>query len=182
MWLGACVGCDRWAGRRHARIQDLTEKMVGTREDPVLKLHGAEMTGFLYFCGYLLERFGAQLGDRAVHFRMAQKSFAEMTDMIRENPVKMAPADCARFVDCGRDALRAMENLNIEFRPKMHAMVHMLQDVFEKGSPALWATWVDEGLNHTLKDVGAGSHRSGWYERTLHSMNRVLDRKSRRLQ
>ena len=173
-------GSEEQAGRNHARIQDLTEKMLGSREKPEIKLHGAEMNGFLYFAGFLLERYGSKLGAREVYFRSAQSSFAKMTDLIRDNAVKMSPADCQLFVDAGREALQAVKAVGVEDRPKMHATVHMVQQVFAKGSPALWATWVDEGLNHTLKQVGSGSYRSGWYERTLHNMNRVLDKRHRR--
>ena len=65
------------------------------------------------------------------------------------------------------DALGAMAELGLSPRPKFHAWVHLATDVYEKGSPAVHACWVDEGLNKILKATGSGAHRSGWYERAL---------------
>ena len=75
-----------------------------------------------------------------------------------------------------------MDDLGIDPKPKFHAWVHLATDVYEKGSPALKACWVDEGLNKILKNTGSGAHRHGWYERTLANANRVLDGMAKRLQ
>jgi len=84
------------------------------------------------------------------------------------------------FVDLCVDALGAMAELGLSPRPKFHAWVHLATDVYEKGSPAVHACWVDEGLNKILKATGSGAHCSGWYERTLSNANRVLDRLAKR--
>ena len=111
---------------------------------------------FCFICGYLLELYGSQLGDQEVHYRMAQKAFVEMTEMIRANSVKMSPGDCQHFVDCGRDGLQALQNLNIAGRPKMHAIVHMVQQVFKKRQSCLMGHVGRRGSEQTVEIGGSG--------------------------
>ena len=100
--------------------------------------------------------------------------------MTYENPETFAESDCQRFVELCVDSLGAMQELGIMSRPKLHAWIHLGTDVFSKGSPALWACWVAEGLNKMLKFVGMGSHRHGWHERVLCNANGVLERSAER--
>ena len=173
--LFAWYGDEHRAGRKHAEVQALTHHMLGSAGSHDLKLHAAEMNGYLHFCCSLVERFQQKL-PRAALWRKALQSFAAMDTMTHENPEVFDDDQCQTFVTLAVGGLGALQDLGVEPKPKCHAIAHMAGDVYEKGSPALWATWVDEGLNKMLKDVGSGTNRNGWYERTLFNANFVLDR------
>ena len=179
--LFAWYSSEKRHGRAHTEIQALTHHMVGTSANHDLSLHAAELNGFLHFCaGSLLPRFAAVLGARAAMWKTALDAFAAMDTLTKTRPEVFSDAECQRFVEMAVAGLRALQELGCASRPKMHAWVHLATDAFEKGSPAVGATWQDEGLNKMLKDVGSGTSRHGWYERTLFNANRVLDRMAER--
>ena len=175
--LFAWYATETAAGREHSQVQALTWHMFGDEADPDMRLHAAEMNGYLHFCGSLISRFADKL-ERVALWRTAQASFASIDRMIKANPEVFSDANCCTFVNLAVAGLGALEDLGIQPKPKYHALVHMAGDVYEKGSPARWACWVDEGLNKMLKDVGMGYSRIGWYERTLASANLLLGRRA----
>ena len=66
--------------------------------------------------------------------------------------------------------------LGVVARPKLHASLHLAHDVRRKGSPQLWATWRDEGLNNALKLIAVSVQRIGWHARVLNNVNEMLER------
>jgi len=170
------------AGRNHCRVQDLTHSMLGSHEDPKLNLHAAEMVGFLHFAKCLLDRYGTELRDNYRPAVRVQQGLQRIHELLKQYPVRLSDAGVQELVDNGRMALRSLIELCIDTRFKMHALAHMVHDAHEKGSPALWATWTDEGLNKLLKSVALAAHcrRDVWTERVLDSVQAVLDRMERK--
>ena len=122
------------AGRHHCRVQALTHGVVGSRESPVLKLHGAESNCFLLFAGELLRRHGDVLGDDMAHWMRAQTCFAQTLRLTREHPVFFPPAAQQEFMNNVLIGLRALEELGVAMRPKVHALMHIAHASREKGS------------------------------------------------
>ena len=174
--LFAWYGSEARAGREHCRVQALQPSMFGSQDNPQLKLHAAEVNGFLYFAGWLLERRGGLLGRLEAPCKVAQDSFARALDIVRENPVVLSAEAQQEFLTSMQRALRATSEAGVLNRPKNHIVLHMAHDVREKGSPMLHATWADESANRLLKAVSAGSHARFFYERVLHSMQEQLAR------
>ena len=170
------------AGRDHCRVQDLTFAMLGSHDDPKLNLHAAEMVGFLHFAKCLLDRYGASLLGRYTAAARVQAGLQRIHELLKQYPMRTSDVGVQELVDNSRMALRSLIELGIDTRFKMHALVHMCYDAHEKGSPALWATWTDEGLNKLLKAVSLAAHcrRDVWTERVLDSVQAVLDRMGRK--
>ena len=170
------------AGKEHCRVQDLTDKMFGSELDAQLHLYAAEMMGFFHFARTLIDRYGAALGARQGQARNAQESLQRIHEILKQYPVRCSDAAVSELVDSVQNALRALQGLGIPSRFKMHGLVHLAADAHEKGSPALWATWTDEGLNRILKAVSLNAHcrRDIWTERVLSSVQSVLDRRARK--
>ena len=66
------------------------------------------------------------------------------------------------------------------FLVKAHALMHMARDCYRKGSPSLWACWLDESLNQNLKRIAASAHRAVWHARVLETSNLFLARKEKK--
>ena len=81
------------AGREHARVQDFTSAMVGSSAKRDMRLHAAEMNGFLHFSGDLIRRFRHALPN-AAHWDRAQKGLAAMHRMIRASADVFDAAEC----------------------------------------------------------------------------------------
>ena len=180
--LFAWYATESAAGRQHCRAQDLTWGMLGSADDPKLKLHAAEMMGFLYFAATLIDRFGAILGPAKIECVRVRDSLQRIHEVLKKNPMGCPPRDVQALVDSCRTALRGMSALDIKPRFKMHALMHLTHDAAFKGSPSLWATWTDESLNRLLKSVSLAAHcrRDVWAERVLDSVQSCLERQNRK--
>ena len=180
--LFAWYAAESDAGRQHCRAQDLTWGMLGNAGDPKLKLHAAEMIGFLHFAASLIERFGDVLGPAKIQCVRVRDSLQRKHEVLKRNPMGCPPREVQSLVDCCRTALRRMEALEIKHRFKMHALMHMAHDAALKGPPSLWATWTDGSLNRLRKPASLASHcrRDVWAERVLDSVQSCLDRQSRK--
>jgi len=161
------------AGREHCHIQDLTPGMLGSANDPRMALHAAEQNGYSFYLGHLLTL--KHIPNHA-QWQQAQRAMATVILLYRKHPISFPPVDCQRFVYAMRDFVRLNLELGVTARPKLHACLHMAHDVASKGSPQLWATWRDEGLNNVLKLIAAGVQRVGWHARVLYNANEMLER------
>ena len=162
------------AGVKHCQIQDLTPGMLGSRDNPKMALHAAEQNGYSFYLRHLLAlHTHIPNHDKWSH---AQRAMETVITLYRKHPITFPPADCQRFADAMREFVKLNLQLNVTVRPKLHACLHMARDVIYKGSPQLWATWRDEGLNNVLKKIAAGIQRVGWHARVLHNANDLLDR------
>ena len=94
--------------------------MFGSQDNPQLKLHAAEVNGFLYFAGWLLERRGGLLGRLEAPCKVAQGSFARALDIVRENPVVLSAEAQQEFLTSMQGALRATSEAGVPNRPKNH--------------------------------------------------------------
>ena len=70
------------------------------------------------------------------------------------------------FAACERH-LDSITALGIAKKPKHHALMEMATRTWDVGSPALWACWLDESLNKTVRDLGAHAHKLVWNQRVL---------------
>ena len=84
---------DAARGRHHSRVQELTVGMVGVREAPDLRLHAAEMNGFLHFAGELLQAYGSLLPEPEL-WKKAQVAFSNMTDLVHQHRVVFPDRVC----------------------------------------------------------------------------------------
>jgi hypothetical protein len=155
------------AGRSPCRVQTLTAGMV----TGAWGLYGGESNSFLAFLVDLLKSPGAaSVPNRATMLAAGEALFGMLT-LIREHDWVFPPQACQAFVEHVRVHIRACTTLGLHFRPKHHAIVEVGSRLGYYGSPRLWATWVDEGVNSQLKALCRSSHRAVWHERILTTFN-----------
>ena len=64
--------------------------------------------------------------------------------------------------------------------PKLHLLFHLVERVREQGSPQVYATWQDESLNRTLRDIGSAAHRRVWEIRIFDRFAQTEQKRNKR--
>ncbi len=79
-------------GRKHNRVQQLSDRMVGSADDPDLKLHAAETNGLVHFFDSFLDSFGNALDPgRRAWFRRGLSYLLVMLRIVRDFKTKVPP-------------------------------------------------------------------------------------------
>ena len=112
-------------GRNHTPIQGLTMPMVGTADNPELKLHAAETNGFLHFLSDMVDRFGAALGPRRALWRAGLNELLTMLHIFRTYKSVVPDSVVNTYCEAAKAHMRHCEQLGIRFRPKHHLMLHV---------------------------------------------------------
>ncbi len=85
-----------------------------------------------------------------------------------------------RMYDAVLQLVRLWDAAGIPYKPKMHLLVHMLQQTQFSGNPANYSTFFDEGLNKVLASVSRAAHRTVWELRIFAHMAQTEDRRVQR--
>ena len=172
---------DAKAGRVHAPVQDLTPAMVGaSAEDEHLGSWGAETNGLLLFCEPLMRRYADTLVENRVHFERGLESLLVIHRAITNHKHGRLPVtEVQRFADSWKIHLHAVRALAIGFKPKHHAVAHMVHKLLECGTPHVWANWTDESDNRLLVRIALQAHRLVWARRILSEHRRGFGVRSR---
>jgi hypothetical protein len=158
--------CKSDAGRGYTRIQNLTHTMFGSHNMPTCLLKGAETNGFLAFVvGSLLDRHRTL--EHWNDVKRAGVALLALHRHIHENPRAFPPAAVQSFVGNTKRYLKVVEKLKWHTTPKDHQLMHLAHRALEMGSPALYASWLDESLNRHLKSIAAAAHSTVWEARVL---------------
>ena len=81
--------------------------------------------------------------------------------------LRVSPASHQNMVDYYIRFLHLREAAGLPYKPKKHLGVHLVLEAKHFGNPLRTGTWVDEGLNMLLRDVGSCSHPLVWTRRVL---------------
>jgi hypothetical protein len=126
-------------GRNWTRIQGITVGMLGTHDDPHLKLHGSETNGFLMFARELLRKHGYKLGLTLPAHTKALDSLVSIYEAIKRHPANnFSPPEVQHFCDDVCQHFQSIRLLQIPFKPKHH----MLMEQAARFSAAVSATYV----------------------------------------
>jgi hypothetical protein len=113
--------------RHWTRVQGITVGMIGSNDDPSLKLHGSETNGFLNFAQVLLQKYGHKLApDQLRMHNQALQSLLGIYDAIKDHPQGNFPAEQIQAF-CGHVSrhLHALRALHVSFKPKHHSLMEM---------------------------------------------------------
>ena len=132
--------------------------------------------GFLHFTGALLKKYGAVLGERLAKAQECQSFLVELHHLFRKHSMRMPSCDADRLCFAGNAVVRLFRELGIHQVPKLHTIAHFGDFGYHRGPPALWACWVDEGLNQPLKRISGVAHSAVWHERVLDTLGQFLHR------
>ena len=89
-----------WYKARHAaypdenltRVSDMTPKMIGTPNDPLMKTKAMETYGFLLFLIDMLAKYGGDVGNDAVKLQEAGQLIVRYLAILRSSPINMSAA------------------------------------------------------------------------------------------
>ena len=161
------------------QIYDLTPPMIGDRTDKQLKLKASETWTFLLF---IIDQL-RPLYHLPYHRELlaAGQALIELNGVWKLSPWRM-PANMVqqsfdlynRFLEC-TDAIDGYRDF---FKPKRHIAVHLLRDLTHFGCPKVYANWLNESLNKTLKGCCRNVSQLRFEESVLAGMRHLMKRRS----
>ena len=98
----------------------------------------------------------------------------------RKEMGEVPPDERQRFSDHVKVAWHAVRELGMTFKPKKHALSHMMFQMSTSGSPYSWGCWRDETCNMALRKVARAAHRLVWHRRILNSHRASFGKKLKR--
>ena len=165
-----------WYKRRRAEfpLEDITEVenlcggMIGTAGNPTMKTKACETKGLVPFVCYLLSEHQGQLPQpKGADLLAAGNAMVAYFDLLKESGTVVGDRRLQAMYDAVKRYLRFAGPAGVPFKPKAHALAHMVQRTQRQGNPDSYATFRDEGLNAVLKSIGLVAHRSVWEQRVL---------------
>jgi hypothetical protein len=164
------------------RINALKPKMVGKRDEPILKTKGAETWGLLLFLVETFEKYGAHIVSdvenfSAAEYLVAAKELVLMVQVMSRGHCKLARPELDRLMDHWKRFVTLTEHVDELEQPKRHAVSHMVHGAERLGNPHWYACWFDEALNKTLKKCCQFRSQATFEQAVLYHMPGLLQRK-----
>ena len=149
------------------KLNDLTPKMLGSKEHPHLSTKGAETATLLQFVVAKVTDHVGKLGEEGVALQACGDNLVRLLTLLRSNgPVLTTPANQA-MVDAAKRAFVMAGAAGILRTPKFHLMLHLVANARYSGNPHWHSTFIDEGWNGRLKALACRAHRLNWHLRVL---------------
>ena len=166
---------------RLTRISKFRRKTIGDRADQKLRTKGAETYGFMMFLLDMLATRGKVIGP-AVANRLLQagRSLEAMVVTWSAAGPNLLPQETRRVWESWNIFLSLTVLIPELELPKRHLTTHLLSNMDFHGNPTIYATWHDEGLNHTLKLACRTASQSTFEPMVLLRMKQLLSSNSRK--
>ena len=165
------------AGRFHTRIDFMTPKMIGTVNNPHLKLKAMEGYGFAKFLVYCLETYPV---EGAQDLLLAGKLMIEVIEIMKNGPARLTTHTIHHMLSVWRQHMAILRNLEDSMQPKHHLTCHMIMRAVQHGNPWMDATFFDESLNKELKQCCRHAHQCNFECTFIPKMEEVLKRLQRK--
>lgn len=169
----------RQRGGRDTRVQNITAKMLGTKNDPARSpFKGGEAKSLVDFVVELLGRYAHVSGDLLLAGRHLQ-AYIQLVDAspvnLSESVIKKMRTHGVSFLSFGlRGGMRPI--------PKTHQMLHLLHECSARhGNPKFYSNWVDESLNKNLAGMARAAYSSVWADRIFICWRRLRESRGRGL-
>ena len=107
----------------------------------------------------------AEDSDRCFSMIRAGQGLCDVIDVLDSSPRKMERFQVQRLYDSVKAMLAGWTAADIEFKPKMHLLFHLVERARTHGNPRFYGTFLDESLNCTLRDIARSAHRLTWEAR-----------------
>ena len=129
-------------------------------------------------------RYAGKLGPEvAGHLGRGIDALVCIYNAFKNYPQGSVPAHVAHaFSDAWKMHLHAVHALEIDFKPKHHAMSHLVASMLKFGSPHVRSNWRDEAENKDLARLALRAHRRVWSRRLLLDYRFAYGNKRRRLE
>lgn len=161
------------AGKVHTRIDFMTPKMIGTVQNPHLKLKAMEGYGFAQFLVYCLETYPV---EGAQDLLLAGKVMIELIEVMKKAPMRLTMQIIQHMLNLWKQHMAILSNLEDSMQPKHHLTCHMIMRAVQHGNPWKDATFFDESLNKELKQCCRHAHQCNFETTVIPKMEEVLKR------
>lgn len=163
------------------KIQDVSVKTLGSQNACALNCKAAEMRPLLRFTATLLAEKRGFLLPAEEALVPAADALASFSEALRTLPRGPVPVHVSQPVMnlLKRYTILAKE-AGVPEIPKLHLAFHLVHRIGLQGSPALAATFLDEGANGVAAEMARGLHRSTWTRRFFAFWLRLADSGSKR--
>ena len=154
------------------RINDITDKLIGTRKAPDLKTKAGETGVLVRWATDLCQRHARsmKLGDELL---AAGECLLEYMAILKEHDRIVPRSACQRLLDLCTRHISLLQLAQLPLVPKHHLMVHLTLRIPTRGNPRFYSTFLDESLNAALAKIAGASHRTTW-ETSIFSRVRLL--------
>ena len=163
------------------KLEDLTLSMIGAEGHKKMNTKAAETKTLVLFCTWLLGKYKTKLATPTAKGLLrigSSLSFLILT--IDGSPRVMTRAQIQTMYDNVKMILAGWEAAGVPLVPKMHLLFHMVERAQTQGNPRFYATFLDESLNRTLRDLVRTSHRNVWVQRIFHRFRWVESKRCKR--
>ena len=172
--LLAWYAAETKAGRFHTQINFMTPKMIGTVQNPHLKLKAMEGYGFVKFLVYCLETYPVEGSHDLL---LAGKVMLEAIEMMKNGPARLTTETIAQILSLWRQHMAIVHNLGENLmQPKHHLTCHMIMRAVVHGNPWRDATFLDESLNKQLKACCRWAHQCNFECTIMSKVEEILKR------
>jgi len=155
---------------------DLTLSMLHTKALCTMTAHAVETRHLMPFLLGLLEKYRVRIGERSArNFQAAGEALIAMDVGFAEMGARPSNAQAAAAYANYKKFMQYSKLAGIPMKPKCHQLRHMVDRCLEHGSPNMYSTFEDEGLNAVLRSVGRAAHRSVWEYRVFQFFTRSRD-------
>ena len=162
------------AGHDVTRISNMTNKMIGTSDRRLLKTKAME-TFWLGKCLlFMLNKHQARLARAALFIESGGLLF-RILENLKSYGMSPSVLEQQLCLDMYKRFVRLTLPLEVA-TPKFHLMYNVFLRMGEQGNPIRYQTFVDEGLNKTLKSVLRLCNQSAFERMALVKMAETLRR------
>lgn len=154
---------------------------IGGQKRSLLRTKGAETKFLLGFVVQCMERRGGRL-EFQNQLVEAGRCLVAYDASVSSMPRRISATDTHQLLQCMKRFCAIAEVAGISPTPKFHLWLHMILRTRFQGSPMYGATWKDEALNKTIRDIAKNAGSVHFDARLLLRFKcdrcGVLDRKS----
>lgn len=167
--------------KRGSRVWNLTLKMLGRPNKPILAAKAAETHGLLDFAVGLLQKYEVQLSAISRDFALTTqlllasgKAAQKFNTLLADNTRDLSAEVIDSMMSSYRHFAVMYDRAGGHLTPKHHIMLHMIQRAGWHGNPRYYMTYRDESLNGVVARIAASCHRRSWDVNVHRKLNHLL--------
>lgn len=150
-----------------SKLNNITEKMLGTKAKPLLKAKADESKWLLFFGMDMLVKYPMHSDPQSAPLKAAGSALVEYFRIMECNGRNFSDDTMHAFRAHCHAHLRYAKDAGILYTPKHHLMVHLTHRAAKHGNPRFYSTFLDESFNGQMAAVCRSAHRAKFQERVL---------------
>ena len=147
--------------------------MIGKAASKAPSFKAAETKHFLGFIQEELAELAESLpAAECTSLREALRGMVQLVDVMDESPFIPPPAAIQSMHDAYNRFKAHADAAGVRELPKLHQLLHLVDNTARQGNPREYACFEDEGVNLILREIVRSAHRSVWRYRCFEKFER----------